>query len=862
MPRRAGPTVALTVSVGLGMTGSVLSQDNPEEAVVLDRVQVTGSRIKRVDTEGALPVTIIDREQIELSGESSAAELLRSLTFNSFGSFRPQSGSSRQGTTSLSLRGIGSSRTLVLIDGRRMPKSPATGNDQDLSLIPLGAIERIEVLSDGASAIYGSDAIGGVVNIVTRSDFVGAELMVGAAEVSIPTEGGGDREEGSFVFGARNESTSVVGGVSWNNRDIVFAREFPWNPGGITPFSNNFTTLSGGFDNFNWTAFPNGLGCDFANSPFSLVPTPFSLNGLTCSYDFTLVSADEASTGVKSLYVKGDHQISRGWRFYFTASLSESESFGRYAPVPDSSTFFVPLSSSSPNNPTNPSSQLYDPAFGPPTAVNWWHRFDPLGPRDTNVLSQLDQTITGVTGYLGSIEWDFGLRRSNNRSDNTGDNYLLRSAAAEAIESGAYNLADPYSASESLLDSLRVRIARSGKFDEDEAYLSAAFDILEVPAGPVQAFLGAERREQRYSDQYDPLSEAGLVGGSAGNSAGANREISSGYFEVVAPISASLEATFAGRYDRYSDYGSDFSPKASVRWRVNEDLVIRGSVGDGFRAPTLNILSQSPATTIGFVKDPQTCVAFNDDPNCDVQIFGTITSNPNLDSEKSTQFSLGFVWEPSDLVNLSIDYYDIEIDDLIEIFSFQDIVDLDSAGDPIPRGLSVTRNPDTGVILEVVSGPGNEGDIATSGVDLNAMARVAIGPGELTSILQLSWVLDYVVDGLRDRVDDPGLPEARAILSHNYEWGDWTFVWITNHIAGQCDDIIAGQCVGNVPSWSTNDLQINFHSPWDGRFTLGVQNVAEKEPPLFVGDVGARNYDFGLYHGYGRIPYLRYTQAF
>ena len=180
-------------------------------------VTITGSRIKRTDFEGALPVTVIDREQIELSGESNAADFLRNLTFNSSGSFRPQSGSSAQGTASINLRGIGSSRTLVLVDGRRLPKSPSTGSNQDLNTVPMGAIERIEILSDGASAVYGSDAMGGVINIITREDFQGAQISVGSSQVSLPNDGG-DREEGSIVFGAASDTSSLMGGVSWNDR--------------------------------------------------------------------------------------------------------------------------------------------------------------------------------------------------------------------------------------------------------------------------------------------------------------------------------------------------------------------------------------------------------------------------------------------------------------------------------------------------------------------------------------------------------------------------------------------------------------------------------------------------------------------
>lgn len=193
-----------------------------EEAAQLDRIEVTGSRIKRATAEGALPVAVITREDIDVSGDVSVADFLRNTTFNSFGSFRPQSGSSAQAVATINLRGIGAARTLVLIDGRRAPVSPSLGQGQDLNTIPLAAVERIEILSDGASAIYGSDAIGGVVNIITRKDFSGAEMTLG---VSKPKRDGGETEEGSVIFGAAGDRGNMLAGISYSNRGIIFARE-------------------------------------------------------------------------------------------------------------------------------------------------------------------------------------------------------------------------------------------------------------------------------------------------------------------------------------------------------------------------------------------------------------------------------------------------------------------------------------------------------------------------------------------------------------------------------------------------------------------------------------------------------------
>ena len=228
---------AITAALAFGSVAAlavapVYAQDDEDgDTAQMETVEVTGSRIKRTDAEGSVPVTVIDRQQLELSGDVSVADYLRNTTFNSFGSFRPQSGSSAQSFAELSLRGLGGARTLILIDGRRAPVAPQVGQGQDLNTIPLAAVERIEILSDGASAVYGSDAIGGVVNIITRSDFQGVEMTWGMSD---PKSGDGETEEGSVIFGASGDRGSVIAGASYNTRGIIFQRDREWSAGGAS----------------------------------------------------------------------------------------------------------------------------------------------------------------------------------------------------------------------------------------------------------------------------------------------------------------------------------------------------------------------------------------------------------------------------------------------------------------------------------------------------------------------------------------------------------------------------------------------------------------------------------------------------
>ena len=853
----------------LGAASTALSfQANAQQAAddsadqQVEKIQVTGSRLRRADLEGSLPVTTIDRAQLEFSGQTSVADLLRNTNFNSAGSFRPRSGSSAQGVSSINLRGLGADRTLVLIDGRRLPKSPSTGATQDLNSIPTAIIERIEILTDGASSAYGSDAIGGVVNIITRKDFEGVEIKLGAAEIE---HEGGDREEGSIVFGTASDKASMVGGVSWNHRDIVFARDFPWyTPGGST-FSNNFREVSatggetGGFTNIG--------ACDFTDAWYT-IPLSTALPNSAgvqerCAFNFALVSADEASTGVISSFLNSQYEINDDWTILANMNWNKTDSFGRYAPVPDGSAFGtgVPLSADSPNNPTNPNSAIYDPAFGDNRQLHWRHRFDALGNRDNTVENELQDLMVVAEGAVGDLFVDFGVRRTKSKTYDIGRNYLVRTTAAAFINDGSYLLYDPYNADPTITNAMKATISRISFYNQDEIFGSVQADLFDMDGGVAAGIVGFEWREEDYSDQYDSLSEAGAIGGSSGNSAGGGRYARAAFFEIALPVLDELEVTVAGRYDDYSDYGGDFSPKVSAKWEPTEDLIIRASYGEGFRAPTLDILTQQDSESADPVRDERSCLAQGEVATCQLQVNGIRTANPNLSSENSTQFSLGVAYQPLDSLSFSVDYFNIEIEERINFFSAQELVDLQQAGDPIPDGLGVTRDAGTGAIERVVQGYGNQGTLETSGLDLEVTYFDQFSFGDIRSGLRFSHVFDYSFDGGRNEIGDDELPQRRATWGNTYSVSDFDFAWNINYIDSQAESVTDGVQEGHIPSWITHDVNVTYSTPWNSRFTLGINNVGGKEPPLNSA-TGNRDYNFNLYEGYGRVTYVRYVQTF
>lgn len=819
----------------LALGGAIAATSMPAFAQDPQRVEITGSRIKRVDIEGALPITTITRQELEASGTTTIAEFMRTVTFASAGNFRPQSGSSAQSFAGVDLRGLGSERTLVLIDGRRLPKAPNVGDSVDLNTVPMAAIERVEILTDGASAVYGSDAIGGVVNFITRKDFEGIELQVGATR---PNSEGGDKDEVYAVIGMNSDKGRILGGFSQTRRGMVFTRQRPW---GKTPsgslFGNNFSTIDPVLgDNFDFAPVPGGCGD----------PNFFIGAGGLCRYNFNAVAADEASTNNHAVFVRGEYRINDDWSTYVNASVSKLSSFGRYAPVPGT----VTIKAGSVNNPTTGTEAETD--------VNLWHRFAAAGNRDTSVDNTISSALVGGQGRIADmVDVDFGASYTKSKYIEQGRGYIVASIAEQQINNGNYDIFNPSANPTAVLQSFTAQTGRDGVWDQKEVYATASFDLMQMGGGMAQLLVGAEWRKETYQDLYDSLSEAGQVLGSAGNSAGGDRRVGSAMIEAFLPFSKTLEFGLAGRFENYSDYGSDFAPKASFRWKAMPNLALRGSVGTGFRAPSLPVLTAKTSFSAESVFDERSCTILTGDPADECQVDTYIQSNSELDSEKSKQFSFGLVWDPVNWASVKADYWRIKIDDTISFVSAQDIVDRDNGDDPraIPPGLGLTRAA-SGVITRIDAGYANEGTLKTSGLDLNLVTRFDLGGyGRFSQNYTYSYIFNYKVDD-DEIIGDVGSPRARAVFGHNWSYGAFDVSWNINYIASQSES-----ATRNVGSYVTHDVQANWSTPIKGStLTVGVLNLTDKLPQLVPFD--GRNFNFYLYDSYGIQPYVRWTQKF
>ncbi len=835
-----------------------------------------GSSIERSAAIDRSSVVVLDREAIESSGKTSLADLLRDVPFNSTGSPRPEAGGEAQSFAGLSLRGLGVGRTLVLLDGRRLPVAADTGEGQNLNAVPLAMVERIEVLAQGASAIYGSDAIGGVVNIVTRKAFTGVEVAGG---ISRPSRAGGDTEEGSIIVGAAGEQARIVVGAAYNSRDIVFRRDRDWSRDGASVFSNNFLNANLSFFEHPEFGSTNLTGCQEPG---------FSLAGqgsdTRCLYDFWRFSADEIATRNESLFARSSYVVNNGWTLLANAGVGRVKSFGRAPPAvsfrpstadwPPSPAVWLELAPGSPNHPATPPEQgglnpdwaSYQESAGDELFLAY--RFAGNGPVETHGEGVDYHLDLGMRGRVGQFDIDLGVSRAESDYIELRSKNVILALAQPQFDSGAYNIYQPQAVPEDVRQSFGVTTSRDARSIQRMAHVRASTELPFSPgAGPIGIAFGVEYRNEDYRDRLDPMVVSGNVVGTDRSPVSIDRSTWSVFGEALVPLADTVDLSGAVRYVDNSQAGTTTASQVALSWQPTGRFSVRASAGTHFRAPPLAVLGAENILPDGAVQEG----TFN---------FGTIApvfivANNDIGFEQAREYRLGMDFEPFSWLSATLDLWDSEVDDRIALIDGRLI--FDCLGDreercpsglreisvtgrsPDPAlGLGVARDPATDILQFVQTGFGNFGKIETRGVDLRLNSSADLGSGRLTADLLASYLNRYRMDGGENTIGEAGLPDWRGQLGFRYRIEDFAFAWTVNHIAGQSTSLGSG-AEGSLASWTTHDVQANWYAPWNGRLTLGIDNFTDKDPVLDSGE--PRSFNFDLYDGYGRMVYLRYRQS-
>jgi iron complex outermembrane recepter protein len=670
----------------------------------LQTITVTGSALPRVDTETPSPVTVITSQQIARSGFTTVSDVVRSISADNSGSI-PNAFTTgfAAGASGVALRGLTVNSTVVLIDGHRAAAYPVSDDGErsfvDLNTIPIAAVERIEVLKDGASSLYGADAIAGVVNIILKPGFQGVE---GTADIGNSQHGGGFTKKATFLVGHGDLDTdhyNAYFSAQYEMDNPIFnrTRDYPYNT----------KDLSGiGGPNGNWgnpTTF-NGSTVG-AVAPGTVAAGGNPLTGATqvgpwqplgaCTGGMNLVNAPNLGgvpgnssyceqnqiaqygevapqTEQGGLYGRVTFKINDTTKAYLGVSYMESKLWAQLPPnqiqtsTPNNTNNIAlpPILTTGPNagklNPNDPFAAqneyaLINYGFGDIPAQNSYNNHNA-------------RVVGDISGVAGEWNYDAALVLNHDWLDTTQTGFISYPALVNAITSGSYNFINPSANSASQLAQLSPNLSKQSTSDLDSLDLSASRSLFDLPGGSAGLAVGSQFR---YEAQNDPALNPNDLYQSLGVAqTKGNRTVSGAYAELDLPLLESLEVDASGRYDHYSDVGNNFSPKVGFKWKPLDWVAIRGTYSKGFRAPSF--AENGSSSSEGFVGlNPSTYTNFVQAHNGSA--YATVpyslaeytVANPNIKPEKASNFTFGVVVQPTSWLNASVDYYNIKKSNVI-----------------------------------------------------------------------------------------------------------------------------------------------------------------------------------------------------
>jgi iron complex outermembrane receptor protein len=793
------------------------------------RIEITGSAIKRTQAEGPAPVEIYSRKDIERTGATTITELVKniaSLDIDDQGDLTGNSPSG-SGTTNLQIRGLSERNLLVLLNGRRLPVNAlhdgsGAGAAVDVNSIPVSALERVEILKDGGSAIYGADAVAGVINFITRKNFTGLEMRVG---YGVSSEGDAKETPAGLVFGLGDydkQGFNVLAAVDFFKRDGL-----PRTARDITS-SANWSRFAGGTGNDGRSVFhPSGnivdpdtfapLGTVQACPPEDQDPSGF------CLFDFskTILESMNPADRVSALVI-GSVKLGSSIRAFGELSYSRSEDTFRAQPAPG----------------------LFFDQQGRLIAG----RFLQVGPRTTERKGTLTQLTAGLEGTFGAIDWDVAVGRGVSKVSNNDSNYLDATLFQEAIDNGTI---DPTSTTnpQAALDALRLTPKREGESKLTFLNGKLGGELMQLGGGPLQYAIGINLNKETLTDTPDANQRAGNVFGSIQQSpVDAERELRAFFAELSIPIIKGLEIQAAVRRDNYSglkavinDVGQSgqstgkTSPKVAVKYQPFGALALRASYAESFLAPSLKQLfggQEQGAESIDCLNDPTNavCVAFGNSTSTNFPYNEISGSNPNLKPETGKTINLGFIVEPTPSLAFAVDYFQIKKKNEITTLS------VESAAANGDIGRSPTNEALVFVNLQNVAAAKIEG--------LDIDARWRLGNTPLGTVTLQNATTYYVKN---QRQFEPGgeffefngsflTPRWRNTLRVNVERGDWATnlaVRSTAHMRDSDQPLGDPENSGARKISGYEELDVGVQYTGIKGLTLSgqIKNLLDRQPP-------------------------------
>ncbi len=878
---------AVRAALGVGFVaavGPVVAQ----QPTITDRVEITGSSLRRVEAETALPVTIIKMDDLIKQGVTTAEQAVQRIAANQSNFGVSQAiGATTGAKAEADIRGLSAAsgtnanKTLVLLNGRRIANHAFDAAAADLNAIPLSAIDRIEVLRDGASAIYGTDAIGGVINFILRRDFQGIEI---SAENQAPQKSGGDTNRINLTagFGSLSKNRfNILASLDWRRQENLQANERKFSETGILGTSR--AAIGAGTSG---TSFPGDVGGFEPSGPNCAPPNSIPRNSnpdntgafQSCRYDFTrdidTIPTNEQLTGLirGSLSLGADHVLSLEYLRANNKSTAQVAPAPTSHIIPTTSPFYPAGALAIDSDPTTPGIQ-------PPTVVNW--RQVPAGKRTSGDDTTTERGMIEYQGAIGGFDLRAAVGQSKNKSDASVKYGYVNDALMQAgVTAGTINPFGPQpAAGTAAIEAAQVRaITLTGENKVDFVDARVTKDLAQLPAGPLAAAFGAEyRKEKSFFVATDITAVLGSLGIDPDSDTSGGRDVTAVFTEFGIPIFRSLEATLAVRYDKYSDFGNTTNPKIGLRYQPVRQLLLRGSYNKGFRAPTLYEIYQPASLTFTTdnYNDPVLCpggvVPINPVTGLPIASAGVVCGQQvlqrlagpggiglpasSLNPEKSDTFTFGFVLEPIPSLTFGVDFWQIKIKETIAAFPEQAVF-----GDPVRFAAKFTRcsqlpagplpgqidRTDADVCLNfpifdpiafIDGTTDNLGELRTRGVDLSLGWRSPKSPyGVFGFTVDGTYVQEYKYQRERNGQffsaagrysDNAPVFRWQHVAAINWSAGPWAVVFANRFKSGYTDQ----DELTDVKQYSTYDTSVSWSGFRNLTITGGIKNLTDEEPP-------------------------------
>ena len=800
----------------------ISSQVNAAEAEVsVERIEVTGSRINRTDVETASPVTVISSEFIAQSGYSSVEEILSAQPTAAGMNLGATTNNGSGGSATVNLRGMGAQRTLVLLNGRRMVSS-GTGADSavDLNTIPVAMIKNIEILKDGASAVYGSDAIAGVVNIITKKDFVGTELTVDGSQTD---KGDGTSKGISILHGLELGEGNLVLGLQYSDRGEIIQSDRDF----VEPGQSSFIpegSLGG--------KVPDGNG---------------GFKDRDSSYDYTDDSYAQTPNELLSFFTAFNTELDADTELSVDFMYTRRESNQQMAPQPASIDLAVCQSMDA-----EPSAciELGDTLIPELKELEYRRRMTDAGPRIFEQETDTYRASIGLKGYLeNDAVWDISATYGRNDAKDRVQNSIHAGNMEKSIyqDQSLWFSGDPIE--RDILLSQGIIYTENNEGGNEQFTLAVGYSG--VTESDIGYAVGFETRHESGYYTPDQVTQDGESTAAQQDATDGNYSVQSVYGEVSVPVTDQLTVEAATRYDEYSTFGGEMTWKLGATYRFSDSFMVRSVAATGFRAPNVSELYGGNSGSFDYLSDPW-------GNEIDQQIKVNYTSDANLQPEESESFTFGAVWEVADGLSTTIDYWKFDITNAISRVDVQK--ELNACFDGVQTSCDAINVTIDGDLSEMTSQLTNIGSQKTSGVDWN----VSYTHDLFKVVLDTTYLIEFEEDDTdyTGTIDGNigGYSEIKANLSvQGYLTEDLTVLYSAQFIQGMDGEYYGDQFSTDNVIYHNVSASYHINDQW--AVNGGVKNAFDTEPEAVLGgnDMGTVP---SIYDVVGRTMFISTSYSF